>query len=229
VQNDSYQYFTDITHAPGDKITVTVIPPRLNASSATFLIPAYTTGSYKVMNFGRFVSELKAFDENGSELQTFRSDTNAWDISGANVLYKITYRVDDTFDDKLYPPPVFEPSGTNFEEGKNFVFNNYGIFGYIEGLTKAPVTLTVNRPVYFYATTAMDVSRGESLDVFSADNFFEFTDNPIMFCKPDTATIMLDNSSIMFSVYSEKKNSSAIKIAGQIKDVLKAHKNSLGG
>lgn len=229
-QNNTYQYSTDITSVGRDRIIVELVTPKINSTSAVFLIPAYTAGTYKVLNFGRFVSDLEAYDINNNPLTVNRTDTNSWEIQGANALFRLIYKVDDTFDDPSGIMPVFEPEGTNFESGKNFVFNNHGIFGYFEGLTKLPVTVTVTRPASFYATTTLNVVKSEEMtDVFSAPDFFTLTDNPIMFCRPDTASVIMGSSQILFSVYSELGNVKASRVADEIKDVLEAHRNYLGG
>jgi len=228
-QNNAYQYFVDITRAEGDRLTIELITPKLIATKLNFMMPAYTAGSYRLYNYGRFVTGLKAFDENDNPLTVVRADTNIWEISGAGSLYKITYKVDDTFDDTEKGAPVFEPAGTNFEEGKNFLFNNQAMFGYIEGYTNAEFTLSVTKPTGFYGATSMNVlDRTESVDRFTTPNFFSLVDNPLMYCQPDTTSIYMDNAQIMFSVYSAGKNVKSGQISEEVKKVLEAHKKYIG-
>jgi predicted metalloprotease with PDZ domain len=229
VQNNSYQYFVDITGTTDDKLAIELITPKLSATKLNFMMPAYTAGSYRMYNYGRFVTGLKAFDENNNPLTVVRADTNIWEITGAGSLYKITYNVEDTYDATDRGEPVFEPAGTNFEDGKNFIFNNQAVFGYIEGFTKAQFELSITKPAGFYGATSMNVlERTGTVDRYTAADFFALVDNPLMYCIPDTTTIMMDNAAVLFSVYSAGKNVTSSKIAEEVKKVLDAHKKYIG-
>lgn len=228
-QNSSYQYFVDITKVEDDKLFIELITPKLSTTKLNFMMPAYTAGSYRLYNYGRFVTGLKAYDENNNPLTVVRADTNIWEISGAGSLYKITYKVEDTFDDTERGVKVFNPAGTNFEDGKNFLFNNQALFGYIEGFTKAEFTLSVTKPSDFYGATSMSViERTGNSDKFTAPDFFSLVDNPIMYCRPDTTTIYMGNAAVLFSVYSQGKNVTSSQISEEVKKVLEAHKNYIG-
>lgn len=60
VQNSSYQYFVDITKVEDDKLFIELITPKLSTTKLNFMMPAYTAGSYRLYNYGRFVTGLKS-------------------------------------------------------------------------------------------------------------------------------------------------------------------------
>ena len=125
---------------------------------------------------------------------------------------------------------VYEMAGTNFEEGKNFSINTCGIFGYFDGLKKLPFDLSFNRPANFYASTGLvPVSSSANTDIFHCDNADHLYDSPIMFCIPDTTTIKVGVTDVLISVYSPKKLITSKFVAENLKNLLNAAKNYLGG
>src|SRR4030095_3853821 len=90
-QNENYQFYVNLNDVQNDQLKTELITPIVNSDKVTYKFPAMVPGTYKIYNFGRFVSDLKAFDNSGSELPVTKNDVNSWDISNANSLYKITY------------------------------------------------------------------------------------------------------------------------------------------
>jgi predicted metalloprotease with PDZ domain len=112
-------------------------------------------GTYAIEDYGRFVSDFKATDKKGNTLTVEKVNTNSWKIKGAGKLAKISYWIEDTFDTKVEGPEVFWPAGTNIEEGKNFVINSSGFFGYFEGMKNIPFTVNVVRAKDLYGSTGL--------------------------------------------------------------------------
>lgn len=229
VQDDSYQYSVDLNKVEDDRLTIELVTPKINSEKIYFRLPSMVPGTYKVYNFGRFVSDLKAFDESGVELSVNKEDVNSWEISDAGKLYKITYRVDDTFEDTT-ENAVFEPAGTSIDEGKVFVFNNHGFFGYFEGYVNNGYKITFSKPSGFFgATNLTALERTDAEEIFSAPDYHYLVDNPIIFSLPDTSSINFDEAKIMISVYSPGKGIKAKDIADDNKILLNAIRNYLGG
>ena len=57
VQNENYQYYIDLNNVENDQISVELITPKISSDVALFRLPAMVPGTYKVYDFGRFVSE----------------------------------------------------------------------------------------------------------------------------------------------------------------------------
>lgn len=191
-------------------------------------MPKIIPGTYSISDFGRFVSEFTAVDSSGTELPVMELDENRWEISNASHLSRISYKVDDTFDGSK-GKNIFEPGGTNIEAGKNFILNTFGVFGYLKGFENRAFNLIVTKPEGFYGSTSLErLSTGEeSVDVFTAPDYFEFHDSPIMYCLPDTASIQVANARVEVSVYSPNNIISSSYVLEQVKDVLLATRDYL--
>ena len=133
---DPYQYTVDLTNVVDDKVMVTLNTPKIRDNEINFYMPKIVPGTYAIADYGRMVSDFKAYDKKGRELAVERLDDNTWQIKKARKLRKITYWVEDTYDTDKAGPSIFQPAGTNIEDDKNFIVNTSGFFGYFEGLKK---------------------------------------------------------------------------------------------
>ncbi len=228
-QDDKYRYSVDLNNVSDNKLTVELITPKTDASVVRFMLPAMVPGTYSVYNFGRFVSDLKAFDKNGNELAVTKPDINSWEIADGAALYRITYNVRQTFGDKE-EPKIFEPVGTAISEGEVFVFNNQGFFGYFDGLLRNEFELKFKKPQGFYGATSMiPVLRDDAEEIFTAPDYHTVVDNPIMFSVPDTVTIRFEEMNVLISVYSPGKGLTAKDFQEPNKKLLEAIRKHLGG
>ncbi|MBK9331225.1 MAG: peptidase M61 [Ignavibacteria bacterium] len=229
-QDNSYRFFVDMNLVEDDKLTVELITPKFSEQEVTYKFPAMVPGTYKVYDFGQYVSDFSAKDASGNNLPVTKSDVNTWTISDAGSLFKISYKVDDTFDDITAAEKVFEPVGTNIKEGIQFVFNNQGFFGYFDGYLRNEYLLTFIKPQGFYGSTSLgSVKRDEKEDVFISKDYQYLVDNPIMYSIPDTTSINFDEAKIMISVYSESKGITSKDISESLKELMVATRNFLGG
>ncbi|CAG0997632.1 MAG: peptidase M61 [Bacteroidetes bacterium] len=230
-QTPVYKYSLNLEEVLEDKLEITLLTPKIeNKKEIFFRFPKIVPGTYDVYNFGQYISNLKAFDKSGNQIAATRTDQNSWSISNAENLYSITYMVDDTWDAKEVDEFVFEPGGTNIEEGKNVVINTHGFFGYFEGLTDWPFEISVTRSPSFYGSTGIlkMISTPHS-DVFYVSNYNELVDSPIMYCEPDTTFVNVGNTKVLISVYSTGKKADSKIIAENIKTTLDAQRKYLGG
>src|SRR5258708_10441247 len=186
-----YHYYINLNKVLDDKLTIELTPPDLTDNEVTFNFPAMVPGTYEVYNFGRFVSNLKAFGKNGANITVTKVSDDTYKFSPANQLAKITYEVEDTWDTKIKEKIVFEPAGSNIEDNKNFVFNTHCFFGYFKGMTDRNFILEFDKPKGFYPSTGLNnLKIGETKDVISVFDYHDLVDSPIMYCMPDTTTIM---------------------------------------
>ncbi len=152
---DRYQYSVDLTKTDNDELTITLLTPKVKTASVIFYMPKIVPGTYTNSDFGKFVHNVKAFDKAGKALTVKQTpDSNGWKIEKATTLYKIEYKVEDSWD-ASFKHGVYEMAGTNFEANKNFVFNTCGIFGYLDGLKKLPFELNITKPEGFYGSSGL--------------------------------------------------------------------------
>lgn len=227
---DKYQFSVDLTKCFKDKLLIELISPEIKTSEIIYRLPKIVPGTYEILNFGRFVSNLKAMDSNGKELSVEKLDLNSWKITEATKLYKLTYEVEDSWDTEVKEPYVFEPAGSNFEVGKNFVLNTHCLFGYFEGMIKNPYEINITRPSNFYGACSLtDVTTKDSVDTYSVADYMKLADAPMMYNVPDTTKLNVGGSEILISVYSENKVVSSKFIADNISEILFAQQEYLGG
>lgn len=217
----------DLRSVENDMLSVTVIPPPLCGKNFTYVLPASTPGTYAQYDFGRFVVDFKAFDKKGNQLDVTRLSTNEFSIGNPELLAKLEYRVNDTFDDPTDSLEVFNPSGTNFQKDTNFVLNYQGIIGYFDGYKMLPYDVTIQKPTGLYGATSLTKIEGKD-DVLRAKNYDELVDNPSMYSIPDTLTYRQGNTTISIAVYSGTKQVSAQFVATILKPITKAVERFFG-
>lgn len=233
--NDGYKYTLDLTKVNDDKVYVELETPSIKEKEINFNFAKMIPGTYAIEDYGRFVSDFKALDKKGRELEVEPQGDNVWLIKKANKLVKITYWIEDSYDTQLEGPDIFQPAGTNIEDGKNFVINSSGYFGYFEGKKDLPYELHVVRPDGFYGATGLIPSATNEaqdelrLDKFTTSSYDELVDSPIMYSKADTAFVKVGNTDVLIGSYSPNSKVSAKEIAASIKEVLMAQKEYLGG
>ena len=79
---------------------VIINPGEFNTDIAIYRLPKVVQGTYAVSDFGKYIDAFKALDYNGNELSVTKTDNNSWEIKNAIKLDKITYLVNDTFDNE---------------------------------------------------------------------------------------------------------------------------------
>jgi len=226
--NETYQYSINLNDVRDDALQVElIVPSNIPKKDPIFHFPKIIPGTYEILNYGRFVSSLKAFDKKGNEAKVERIDENTWQIKGKNIT-RLTYKIDDTWDADLREP-LFEPAGTNFESKKNFMLNANGCFGFFKGMEKLPFKITFDRPANFYATTSLRRVGGDfDSDIFQANDYHSLVDAPVMYTKPDTVNFKLGYGDIQISIYSPRGMVTAKDIAKKVRPMLEAQNEYLG-
>lgn len=232
--DNDYHYFIDLTKVNNDRVSVQLTLPDLTEDEVEFAFPAMVPGTYEVYDFGRFISNFKVSGKSGATITVIKKDVNTYKLSPASKIDKITYEVDDTWDKTDLPNTkdkiVFEPGGTNFEDGKNFSINTHSMFGYIKGLTARNFVLEFQKPKGFYPATGLsDIKLSESKDVITVFGYHDLVDGPIMYFKPDTSTIMVGTTKVLVASYSPNKKISAGFISATLQELLYAQRDYLGG
>lgn len=230
-QNANYQYNIDLNNVVNDELQVTLIAPKITQKDIVFNIPKTVPGTYSTDDYGRYVSNFKAFDKKGKKLKVNKQTVNTYKISKANKLYKITYNVDDSWDSpEIEGVHIFEPTGTNIQKDTCFAINTHGFFGYFTDMKAINYEITFTKPAGFYGSTSMEaVKTDANEDVFLMPNYQTLVDAPILYSKPDTTILNIGGAKILVSVVSPTKKSTSKEIAENLKILLEAQKEYLGG
>jgi len=230
-KNSGYTFTLDLVNVKDDKVQVQLTAPQINQDEIVYYIPKIVPGTYSEDDFGRFIEGFTALDKNSKPLDVERVNVNGWKIKNARQLYSISYKVNDTFDDRdTASKKVFEPTGSNIEADTNFVINTHCFLGYFDGMKQAPYKLVVNHAADFYGATAMtDDNNSNTVDEFTTNTYNTMVDNPVMYCRPDTASISVGDSRVLISVYSPNKKVRANFLATNFDKLLQAQAKYLGG
>jgi predicted metalloprotease with PDZ domain len=227
--SQEYDVRIDLSSIEKDRIPVSIHFVDFNfESEVIFQLPKIVPGTYSISDFGKVVNDLLAYDTEGSLIELERLDTNRWTVTDATILDHVEYWVEDTFDDKRYSY-IFEPGGTSFEEDV-FLLNNFGVIGFIDTYDKIPFKIEVIHAEELYGVTPMKREFiSTTKDVFFAENYLQLSDSPIMYCIPDTASVMIGNTEVIVSVYSPSGESNAQSMMQEIEPTLIAQGEYLGG
>jgi predicted metalloprotease with PDZ domain len=218
----------DLNSVKDDKVAVTIYAPKLTNDKTTYHVPKIVPGTYSEDDYGRFIEDVKAFDKKGKPLAVTNTDKDSWTISNAKNLAKITYLVNDTYDVES-THKIFSPAGTNILENRNFMLNLHGFIGYFDNMSSVPYKVTITHPSTLWGATSLtDADASDTKDVFSASRYFEITDNPIMYSKPDYTTFTVDGMEIVFSVYSPNAAFDAKTLSPELERMMRAQKKFLG-
>lgn len=224
-----YHYTVDLANIVEDRVYVELVTPEMKKQTVKFYLPKVVPGTYAIYDFGRFITNFRAEDAAGNLLPAERGDINTFVIHNAKSLHKISYWVDDTFDD-TNGVHVHGMSGTNIEEGRGAVLNGHGFFGYFEGMKDAPFQVTLKKkPGYFGATAMPATYPDDRTEIYQAKNYHYLVDMPILVSKPDTTTIRVGDADVLIAVNSPSGNMTSDFLAEHFADVLEAERKYMGG
>lgn len=228
-QGAKYKYSVDLTAVDNDQLRVNLETPSIKDNKISFFMPKIIPGTYRESDFGKFVSDFKAFDHSGNELPIKRMGDNEWEINKAKKLHSVTYLVEDIFDTEI-ENKIYRMSATNIDANENFVLSTPGFFGYFEGLKELPFQLDIKKPEGFYGSTGLKpVHTDNQKDTFLTTDYDELMDSPLMYNIPDTTNIHVDGAQILVSVYSKNNVYNSKMIADKIAPILKAESEYMGG
>ena len=226
----------DLVDVQNDQVRVTVTPPAINTTTATYRFARIIPGTYAIADYGRYIEDFKALDASGNALATNRTDSNTWVISDARKLASVTYLVNDTYDNETgdafaeNSTTIFSPAGTNILAGKNFVLNLCGFVGYFTGSKDIPYILDINHPASLQGSSSMaDEDASPTRDKFTVDRYAEMVDHPIMYAAPDVSTAQIGDMDLLLSVYSPRaKNINSAAFFPDLQKMITAQKHYLG-
>lgn len=232
VNAQSVKTTIDLVQVKDDKVPVTMEFPKMKSGDVKFHFPKTVPGTYSVDDYGRFVEGIKFMDNKGKEIPFTKVNDNTYALKNAQNLSKVTYMVNDSFDDEMDESKhkaVFSPSGTDIEAGKVYLINTHGFIGYIDNMQDVPYQLIIRKPNDFYGTTALvDQDKSESTDTFTLANYAKVTDSPLMYTKPDYITFNAGGMDLVLGVYSPTGKYKAADFKENLEKMVVAQKKFLG-
>jgi predicted metalloprotease with PDZ domain len=218
----------DLNAVENDQLLITLDPGPFPAGEVTFYMPSVIPGTYQYSNFGRFISDVKAFDKKGQPLAVVKEDDNTWKIINGKQLDRITYLVDDTFDGEE-GKEVYPMAGTKIEKDEVYLLNLHAMVGYFKGGKEWVYQVTINSPANLVPFSSMEsVSHTATQDVFLADRYFNIIDDPILYTNDDSVSFTLDDIEVNLAVYSPKGVHKAADFKETLEEMMQAQKRFLG-
>lgn len=202
--SDFYAYSINLGAIVNDKIEVTLSTPLIATNETEFIFPISVPGYYNInLKFGDLVSSFQAFDVTGERLSVEKKSSNRWLIKNASKLKTIKYKVDDVWEvkDSL---SHWLPAENIFEENKVFLLNQGASIGYFEGLDTLPIHVELKFPKHLHPATGADIEEQNGLITYSAKNYHELTDKPILFTPAKPLKFKVANTEVLISVYAEE-------------------------
>lgn len=225
-----YDYRINLNEIDGDELSVELAFRGNLPNTGDFCLPRIVPGIYDALNYGKFMSDLRAVDHKGQALEVNRTDINCWKIIGANSIASINYKVHDgwkSFDFQGIRP--YRSSESHFESSV-VILNANAVFGYFSQNEHLPFRITVQKPEDFYGATSLTRTRSTgSEDRYVAPDYRALVDSPIMYARPDTATLRLPGISVSVAAYSNSKEKIASELAQYIAPLVQNQVEYLGG
>ncbi|MFT4576473.1 MAG: putative metalloprotease with PDZ domain [Polaribacter sp.] len=222
----------DLNTVVDDKVMVEVNPQKIKEETLVYNIPAIVPGTYAMSNYGKFVSDFKAFDYDGNELSVKKLNENSWQINNAKKMDKVSYWIDDTFDSEL-KHGIYVMAGTNIEEGKNFLLNLPGFIGYFNGKKEFPYEISITHPTNLYETSSLinknTTKTDNTKDVFLAPRYDDISDNPIMYAPLNNVNFTVNGIDVNLAIYSPNNTHKAEDLKDALKTMMTAQTNFLKG
>jgi predicted metalloprotease with PDZ domain len=223
-------YHVDLTSCIKDQLSVALNTAYKGGDTAVFNFPMTVPGTYSVLDYGRFITQFKAFDSAGKALKVKKKGNNSFVILPGRDVAKIQYVVDDSWEEKNGKTKIFEPAGTGFEADKYFYINNGGLFGYFGLEWNNEYDLTFVKPKNLTgSTTLIQTGKTEEQVTFRSKNYHDLIDNPILFTSEKEENIRVQGTDVIIASYHEGIDSSAYYIKHKIDSAMIAIDQFVGG
>ena len=217
-------YDVDLMKIEADSFYVTLNVEGIKTDSIVFQFASTAPGIYQRLDVGRFVGNFEAFDISGKRLKTFHRNVNQYVIYHSELLSKIKYCVEDSYDTNIKEFPVYSAAGSNLEKD-NAVICGQMVFGYFMNYQDNPITINFDYPGEWIVGTALPNEDGN----FYADDFDQLVDSPIMFGDLTYSAFKINDTKVNVYCYSENKKIVAADFVDTLKQIVSAVNKFLGG
>lgn len=191
-----------------------------------FWFPLWTPGAYHVAEYGRFVQQLDAFDDQGAALTVERKEPSHFVIGGAAKAKSITvsYRA-EPISSALFSHDIIDVESNRIAKDYAYV-NPVSLFGFLPAREREPVRLALRLPEGWQAATVLEPDEEGR---YSAESYLRFEDSPLLFARElDSVRFEVDGKPHTVTVYGRDEDD-AQAIADGCKRIVQAGAKLLGG
>jgi len=182
----------------GDEWQVEVRYAGRGEATLDFRIPLWTPGAYHVAEYGKFVSDLEAFDDSGKELVVERKSPSQFVVQGTAKAkeVRLVYTA-EPISSGLFSNNIIDVESNRIAAGYAYV-NPVSLFGFVPARQHEAVRLAVALPAGWKAATVLEP---DAEGRFQAESYLRFEDSPLFFSpalesvsfevegKPHTVTV----------------------------------------
>ncbi len=218
----TYHYETNLKDlSKEDKLAVHLKISGFSEETLTYCFPKIIPGIYGALNFGQYITAFEVFDKKGKELKTEQLDINSWKIYDANEIARVSYLVDDAWEvfDYQVKRGFYRSAASSFSDS-SFVITPNSLFGYFRDHINHPFEITIRKGINLYPATSLKKISRPNADLFTAKNYHQLVDNPILYSLPDTTMIILPGISVEVACYSTSGKAISKDIAEYIRPLL---------
>lgn len=218
----TYHYETNLKElSQDDKLAVHLKISGFSEETLTYCFPKIIPGIYGAMNFGQYVTDFEVFDKKGKNLRTEQQDMNSWKIYDAQEIAHVSYLIDDAWEvfDYQMKYGSYRSAASSFSDS-SFVITPNSLFGYFRGHINHPIEIGIRKGINLYAATSLKKISKPNVDFFTAKNYHQLVDNPILYALPDTTMINLPGISVEVACYSTSGKAISKDIAEYIRPLL---------
>lgn len=218
----TYRYETNLKDlSTEDKLAVHLKISGFSEDTLTYCFPKIIPGIYGAMNFGQYISGFEVFDKKGKKLRTEQPDINSWKIYDAKEIARVSYLVDDAWETFGYKTGrgFYRSAASSFSDS-SFVLTPNSLFGYFRGYINHPFEISIRKGMNLYPATSLKKISKLNMDLFTAKNYHQLVDNPILYALPDTTILTLPGIKVEVACYSTSGKAISKDIAEYIRPLL---------
>jgi predicted metalloprotease with PDZ domain len=217
-QQANLRYSIDLNERKDDTFKVTLQVDKLTDENDVYQFASTAPGTYQIMNLGRFVSDFKAFDKKGKEIETKNISVNQWKIENPKKVKTISYTIAETWDTPVEEYKIYKMCGTSIEDD-HVLINAHCVFGYLTDMQSEPISIDLAYPENWKVGTALNTNEGGA---YYATSYDHAVDSPILLGRLTTASTNLNGSSIEIYTYSKTDLISSEQLLASMTSMLKA-------
>lgn len=213
---ESIFYNINLNDRTGDSFKVRVYVAGLTDANAVFQFAATAPGTYDQMNFGNYVDDFRAYDEDYEPLEVTNISTNQWRLSEPSKTAIIEYEIRETWDEVNPVDFVYKMGGTSIEEDHSLI-NTFAVIGYPTGLKEKKYVLSIDHPADWLEGTALPENED---GYYVAQDYDHLADSPLLLGDLTTTTVNIDQTDIDIWTYSATDQISSADFEADVREIL---------
>lgn len=219
------RYRVNLLDRSDDTFKVVFTTSGLSEDQALFQFAATAPGTYQIMDIGRFVRSIQAYDGEHRSLPIRREGVNTWRLLQPAQVRSIEYAIAETWDTPVDVHEIYPMAGTSLEDDHALI-NGQAVFGFPSGLQQRPILVQLRMPTNWSVGTALP-QRGEGQ--FSAASYDQLVDSPILLGRLSSAFRRVGRCDVRLFAYSKNDLAKADDLLERLDEVITATALFLGG